>query len=168
MAARSLLAEIRALGGINVRELRDLSGEGMTSKSGAQIGVFRKPTRGRLAGVKVAGFGLDELIPRLIEAGFAIRTDDVDGGAQDLRDMIQAELSGMEKIYPSGAAEEIWAREREERFAVDEPADSVRASQSGRRSRVRQVPAADSGPDIRALLELAIATRESMAGGNAA
>ena len=130
MAARSLLAEIRALGGINVRELRDLSGEGMTSKAGAQIGVFRKPTRGRLAGVKVAGFGLDELIPRLIEAGFAIRTDDVDGGAQDLRDMIQSELSGMEKIYPSGAAEEIWAHERAEMFDMKREQYETRLSSS--------------------------------------
>lgn len=156
---KSLLSTIKELGGINMREIRDLSGEGRTGRAGIPVGLFRRPSRGRMAGLKVAGFGLDELIPRLQELGFHVRADDVDGGVQDLRDMIQAELSGQEKIYAAGDAEEIWARERDARNELDAPIDSVRAIRTAKRERVRQIAAVDPSLDVRALIEQAIALR---------
>ncbi len=163
MKAKSLLATIKALGGINVRELRDLSGEGRTGRAGIPVGLFRKPSAGGKSGLKVTGYGLDELIPMLIGQGFAIRTDDVDGGLQDLRDMIQAELSGAEKIYASDDAEEIWARELSATHAMEAESDNVRAGQSPRVRAVRQIAPAVQTFDIRAMLERAIQVREQKA-----
>ncbi len=108
---QSLLSTIRALGGINIREIRDLSGEGRTGRAGIQVGLFRRPAFGT-SGLKISGFGLDELIPRLTDQGFYIPEDDIDGGVQALRDMIRDEVSGA-KTYSYEDAETVWERELE-------------------------------------------------------
>jgi len=86
--SKGLLSEIRRLGGISMKEAKDLFGENQITKMGVQGGVFTKK-----------GEGLDEMASRLVESGHMNPTvlDDVDGGAQSLRDEIQRLSGGGEK-----------------------------------------------------------------------
>lgn len=120
-APQSLLAAIRSLGGINMREIRDLTGEGRTGRGGFGVGVFRKPSAGKKSGLKATGFGLDEMIERLRSEGFSIPDDPVDGGLEYLRDMIRDEISG-HKVYADADQETIWQRQARERAEFEREA----------------------------------------------
>lgn len=74
-------------GGINLSQLQDLTGETSLRNVGVAPGVFTH-----------SGAEMDELASRLAEEGYAIDTRSVDGGAQQLRDLLGRALSG-EKIY---------------------------------------------------------------------
>ena len=113
MKAQSLLQVIRALGGVNVREIRDLTGE-QRAVGANGAGLFRKPGAGNKSGLKVRGYGLDEMIEKLRGQGFHIPADDVDGGLEYLRDMIRLELDGT-KVYSAEDQAAIWEAQREDR-----------------------------------------------------
>lgn len=112
MKPQSLLSAIRQLGGVNIREIADLTGEHRTGRGGFGPGVFRRPSAGKRSGLKATGFGLDELCVRLRDMGFLIADDPVDGGVAELRDMIRAEIDGG-KSYSALTAEDAWQAERE-------------------------------------------------------
>jgi hypothetical protein len=90
-----LVYAIKQLGGIKPAEAPDIGGErGFRASEGAGRGLFRKE-----------GLGMDDLATQLKDKGYAIDTGDVDGGVQQLRDMIRDELEGKKKHYP-GQSEE--------------------------------------------------------------
>lgn len=80
-----ILAEIRKLGGLSTKDMADLVGERATNKAGAQVGVFTKK-----------GEEVGDMVRRLVDRGVMPREvlNDVDGGAQSLRDAIQRQLAG--------------------------------------------------------------------------
>ena len=82
---KGVLASIRSAGGLNMSELRDLVGEKATNKARVQVGTFTK-----------AGMGLDDAVMHAVDNGYLPESvlGEVDGGAQQLRDLIQSELSG--------------------------------------------------------------------------
>lgn len=82
---RSLLGVIRKFGGIELKEMRDIIGEDRAGRGrkGVVPGLFRNQGR-----------GLDDLATELRDEGWNINTDDVDGGVQQMRDMIRDELDG--------------------------------------------------------------------------
>lgn len=100
----SLLTAIKRKGGIDVREILDLTGEGRAGKKGIQPGLFTKK-----------GTGLDDLATRLRDDGFDIPMDTADGGVQALRDMIQDELAGRQKHYSAYDQDRIARAEQAER-----------------------------------------------------
>ena len=85
----SLLQAIRKKGGIDITDIRDLTGEGRAGRGikGMPVGLFKKD-----------GKTLDDLASELSDEGWNIARGEVDGGVQHLRDRIQAELAG-EKQY---------------------------------------------------------------------
>lgn len=124
---QSLLGAIRELGGVNMREIADLSGESRTGKAGMPVGVFRTPGAG--AGSKNRGYGLDELVPRLRERGFQIPEDPVDGGVGALRDMISQELKGGEKVFTEADAARVRERTGYERDETDRANEEYRRTE---------------------------------------
>jgi hypothetical protein len=82
---KGVLASLRSAGGLNMSELRDLVGEKATNKARVQVGTFTK-----------AGMGLDDAVMHAVDNGYLPESvlGEVDGGAQQLRDLIQSELSG--------------------------------------------------------------------------
>ena len=84
----SLLDDIRAMGGIEKSNIKDITGESRVGKgmNGLPPNLFT----GR-------GAQLDDLTGRLRARGYDI-PDDVDGGVQALRDMIGEEING-NKVY---------------------------------------------------------------------
>ena len=154
----SLLGAIIKAGGLNPREIRDLTGEGRTGRAGIPVGLFRNPGVDSAGGTKMRGYGLDEMVVKLREDGFNIPDDKVDGGVGALRDMIRAEVMG-ERTYGRGA-EEMAAytegrrgAEDAQRYAED---PQYRAEQDGiaaeTRARDEQAaaPQAESEAEVRA------------------
>jgi len=80
-ASGDLLQRIKQLGGIDGAQALDITGEN------------RAPGGWRFA-FKNGGTGLDDLATQLAAEGFSIDTNDVDGGVQQLRDMIRAHING--------------------------------------------------------------------------
>jgi len=80
-ASSDLLQRIKQLGGVDIGSVLDITGE--PKAPGAWKFAFRK-----------AGRGLDDLATVLAAEGFAIDTNDVDGGVQQLKDMIRAHING--------------------------------------------------------------------------
>jgi len=94
-APTGLLYTIKQMGGIKPGEAPDIGGErGFRASEGAGRGLFRKE-----------GLGMDDLATQLQAKGYRIDVNDVDGGVQQLRDMIRDELEGKQKHYP-GQSEE--------------------------------------------------------------
>lgn len=83
--AKDLLSEIRKLGGVSMKDAKDLLGERQITKMGVQGGVFT--TKGEQVG---------DMVRRLVDKGVLPRQvlNDVDGGAQALRDAIQKAAMG--------------------------------------------------------------------------
>jgi len=100
----SILTAIKGKGGIDIREILDLTGEGRTGKKGISPGLFTKK-----------GTGLDDLATRLRSDGFDIPEDAADGGVQALRDMIQDELAGRRKHYSAYDQDRVAALEAQRR-----------------------------------------------------
>jgi hypothetical protein len=92
----AMLREVKRMGGINLRNIKDITGEKRTGKGIAGIppGLF---TRG--------GRGLDDLAIMLADAGYMIDLSDVDGGVGQLREMIRDEIDGNAVYYPGDPAE---------------------------------------------------------------
>ena len=122
---QSLLAAIKEEGGLNIRDIRDLTGENRTGREGIPVGLFRKPGAGGDAGPKNRGFGLDDMVVRLRERGFNIPDDRVDGGVGALLDMVRKEVNG-EKVYAGGDAERVYEHEAVKRAADEESAHNDR------------------------------------------
>ena len=80
-ASGNLLQRIKQLGGIDDAQALDITGE------------RRAPGAWRFA-FKKGGTSLDDLATQLADEGFSIDTKDVDGGVQQLRDMIRAHING--------------------------------------------------------------------------
>lgn len=80
----TLLADIRNLGGISTKDMRDLVGEKAINKAGAQVGVFTNN-----------GEEVGDMVRRLVDKGTLPKSvlNDVDGGAQALREEIQNALN---------------------------------------------------------------------------
>lgn len=83
--SKDLLSEIRKLGGVSMRDAKDLIGERQITRMGVQGGVFT--TKGEQVG---------DMVRRLVDRGVMPPQvlNDVDGGAQALRDAIQNAASG--------------------------------------------------------------------------
>jgi len=83
--SKDLLGEIRKLGGVSMKDAKDLLGEKQITKMGVQGGVFT--TKGQEVG---------DMVRRLVDKGVMPpqALNDVDGGAQALRDAIQKAASG--------------------------------------------------------------------------
>jgi len=82
---KGILASLRSAGGLNMSEMRDLLGEKATNKAKVQIGTFTKN-----------GMGLDDAVMHAVDTGYLPESvlSEVDGGAQQLRDLIQNEAFG--------------------------------------------------------------------------
>ncbi len=97
---KTLSQEIRGLGGIKLSEMPDTIGEGRAGidRKGVAVALFKKDAE-----------GLDELATQLKAKGFDIDTEAVDGGVQQLRDMLKDELEGRVKHYPLGSENQLGA-----------------------------------------------------------
>lgn len=86
---RSMLGRLRELGGVDVREIADITGEGRAGRGvkGIPPGLFRRN-----------GTTLDDLATQLRDDGWDIDTSAPDGGVQQLRDMIRNELDGQRNL----------------------------------------------------------------------
>jgi hypothetical protein len=84
---KGLLSEIRRLGGVSMKDAKDLLGEKQITKMGVQGGVFTKN-----------GEEVGDMVRRMVDNGFMPTQvlDDVDGGAQALRDEIQRVAGGVD------------------------------------------------------------------------
>lgn len=82
---KGILASLRGAGGLNMSEFRDLTGEKAINKAKVQVGTFTK-----------SGMGLDDAVMHAVDKGYLPESvlSEVDGGAQQLRDLIQNELTG--------------------------------------------------------------------------
>ncbi|CAB4172725.1 hypothetical protein UFOVP939_53, partial [uncultured Caudovirales phage] len=91
--SKGLLSEIRRLGGVSMKDAKDLLGEKQITKMGVQGGVFTKK-----------GEEVGDMVRRLVDNGFMPSKvlDDVDGGAQALRDEMQRVAGGFNGV-PSWA-----------------------------------------------------------------
>jgi len=100
-ASHDLLQRIKQLGGIDGTLALDITGEA------------RAPGGWKFA-FKKGGTGLDDLATMLADDGFMIDTSDVDGGVQQLRDMIRAHIGGERnfKAKTLEASTEAMASER--------------------------------------------------------
>jgi len=85
-----LFAAIKEMGGIASSLMRDLTGESnAVGKKGVRSDIFRR--RGALT--KYATEDLSDIARLLKDRGYTIDTDTVDGGAQQVRDMIADEMA---------------------------------------------------------------------------
>lgn len=93
---KDLLGEIRKLGGVSMKDAKDLLGERQITKMGVQGGVFT--TKGEEVG---------DMVRRLVDEGVMPPQvlDDVDGGAQALRDAIQNAARGSDDMAMRASAE---------------------------------------------------------------
>lgn len=87
--SHDLLQRIKQLGGIDGAQALDITGE--KRAPGGWNFAFRK-----------SGAGLDDLATQLAAEGFAIDTNDVDGGVQQLRDMIRSHINGERNFRHAG------------------------------------------------------------------
>lgn len=111
---RNLLEEIRKWGGINSKLALDIGGEkGFRANSG-NIGLFRKN-----------GLGIDDLALYMQERGWITpgQFDDVDGGAQAARDLVDAAMRGDMPTHPDDL--DAQARFEADRRAYNEVAQEV-------------------------------------------
>ena len=94
---KGILSSIRSAGGLNMSELKDLVGEKATNKAKVQVGTFTK-----------SGMGIDDAVMHAVDKGYLPETilNEVDGGAQKLRDLIQGELAG-QKAEKFGVQDEL-------------------------------------------------------------
>jgi len=94
-----ILASLRSSGGLNMSEFRDLVGEKAINKAKVQIGTFTKN-----------GMPLDDAVMHAVDKGYLPESvlNEVDGGAQKLRDLIQSELAG-NKAQKFGIQDELRA-----------------------------------------------------------
>jgi hypothetical protein len=94
--AKGLLSEIRKLGGVSMKDAKDLLGEKQITKMGVQGGVFS--TKGEEVG---------DMVRRLVDQGVMPShvLNDVDGGAQALRDAIQKAAQGGDDMAMRAASE---------------------------------------------------------------
>lgn len=110
---RSLIAELRKLGGIKSSEALDIGGErGFRGNSGFP-GLFRKN-----------GAGMDDIARWMHDNGWITpqQFDDVDGGVQAARDMIETAMRGEDVIHPNDLDKQ--AGYEAERQAYSEAAQS--------------------------------------------
>jgi len=82
-------AYLKQRGGISTEHLQDLTGEKSVNKSGATVGLFTKN-----------GKGLDDAVQDAIDGGYlpADVLNQVDGGVQDLADLIEDEIYGKKAV----------------------------------------------------------------------
>lgn len=101
----SLMQVIRKKGGIDISEIRDLTGESRAGRGipGMPVNFYTKN-----------GKTLDNLASELRDEGWLIPDDAVDGGVQNLRDLIQAEING-EKQYSIADTDRMIARQYEQK-----------------------------------------------------
>lgn len=111
---RNLLEEIRKWGGVKSGMAQDIAGEkGFRANSG-NIGLFKKN-----------GLGIDDLALKLQEEGWLTpeQYDDVDGGAQAARDLVDAAMRGETPTHPDDL--DAQARFEADRRAYNEVAQEV-------------------------------------------
>jgi hypothetical protein len=86
-APESISQAVRKIGGLKRAERPDITGGHKGNDT-----LFTKD-----------GIAIDQMVPRLRERGFDINEMDVDGGVQQLRDMLADEISGRAKHFPIGS-----------------------------------------------------------------
>jgi hypothetical protein len=88
-ASMGIMAYLKQNGGLNIDNIEDLTGEKSVNRSGATVGLFTKN-----------GQGLDDAVETALNGGYlsSTETEDVDGGLQALRDLIQNEIAGKKAV----------------------------------------------------------------------
>ena len=119
--AKGIQAALKQTGGINIEHLQDLTGETSVNKSGATVGLFTKNGR-----------GIDDAVQVAIEQGYlpANVLNDVDGGSQALRDLIQNEIQGKKAVPLDQQADtelEAYLAREQQRQAMEEIAPTEAA-----------------------------------------
>lgn len=104
-ASTDLLQRIKQLGGVDVGQALDITGE--PRAPGGWKFAFRK-----------GGTGLDDLATQLAADGFQIDTNDVDGGVQQLRDMIRSHING-NRNFKAAQQEDAAQAEADSAYASD-------------------------------------------------
>ena len=85
---KTLLQEIRKMGGVNQSHLSDITGEKLASKARASVGLFNK-----------SGKGIDDLASQINDMGYIPPSEmQVDGGVSWLKDAIKNDIQG-EKTF---------------------------------------------------------------------
>jgi hypothetical protein len=112
--AKGIQAALKQTGGINIEHLEDLTGETSVNKSGATVGLFTKNGR-----------GIDDAVQVAVDQGYlpADVLNDVDGGSQALRDLIQGEIQGKKAVPLDQQADtelEAYLAREEQRQALRE------------------------------------------------
>lgn len=123
---KGLLSEIRKLGGVSMKDAKDLLGEKQITKMGVQGGVFTKK-----------GEEVGDMVRRLVDNGFMPTQvlDDVDGGAQALRDEIQRVAGGIDDTGLLSKAQSHYG----------EPFELPGAFQSGASAKPLAIPTNETG-----------------------
>jgi hypothetical protein len=106
-ASSDLLQRIKQLGGVDAGAMFDITGE----KDRKQLGGWR-------FAFKNDGRGLDDLATSLADEGFAIDTHSVDGGVQQLKDMIRAHIGG-ERNFKASTIEKFAEQQAKDRYSND-------------------------------------------------
>lgn len=109
--ARSLLDEIKKMGGINAADVLDVFGERAHMVNRNYPGLVTK-----------SGEGLDEMARVLAERGWLPERalDEPDGGVRMLTDMLDAELKGTSKAVAAGDEDTVMRKEAERRAKEDD------------------------------------------------
>lgn len=127
-ARKSLLGEIRAMGGIDRREMADITGEGRRDPKTGKISTRAGGQVNRLFTNK--GVTLDKLRERMAELGYFNDDGDVTGDLDQVREIVRAALDGDgEGALPMSMRAEYADLKAMERAAADEIAASLEQNQ---------------------------------------
>ena len=129
------MREIRELGGIDQRELQEVTGEKRFGKvKGLPWGVFR-PQKRTAGGTMVEGLGLDDMATQLRDRGWPIAEGDEVGA---LRNLLETEIGGARAVRLGEEAEVMTAasmmREMDELNAQFTEAETLAAERYGFRA----------------------------------
>ena len=140
---KGIQAALKESGGINTEHLEDLTGEKTVNKSGATVGLFTKE-----------GKGLDDAVDVAVDKGYlsADVKNEIDGGVQALRDLIQDEIHGKKAVpleaQGNAELEAYLAREEQKRAMEEAPketAEEIPATEEEANKRLAEAAAEEQG-----------------------
>lgn len=132
--AMGIQAYLKQRGGISTEHIQDLTGEKSVNKSGAAVGLFTKQGR-----------GLDDAVQDAIEGGYlpADVLNQVDGGVQDLADLIEGEIYGKKAVPLDQQAdvelEAYLAREQQKAAMAETVAPTEEADLETKNAEIRNI-----------------------------
>lgn len=132
--AMGIQAYLKQRGGISTEHIQDLTGEKSVNKSGAAVGLFTKQGR-----------GLDDAVQDAIEGGYlpADVLNQVDGGVQDLADLIEGEIYGKKAVPLDQQAdvelEAYLAREQQKAAMAETAAPTEEADLETKNAEIRNI-----------------------------